>query len=69
MDDLPPSLPHAAVSMLGALSAYDLPRVEALVRYFHASAGFPVKLTWFADIKEGKNSTPYGLTYTTVAKY
>ena len=29
-----------------AFSAYDLPSVEALVIYFHAAAGYPVKDTW-----------------------
>ena len=29
---------------LSAFSAYDLPSVEALVRFFHAAAGYPVKL-------------------------
>ena len=27
-------------------SAYDLPIIESLVRYMHASSGFPVKSTW-----------------------
>ena len=30
---------------LEAFSAYDLPSVEALVKYFHAAAGYPVKDT------------------------
>ena len=28
-----------------AFSAYDLPSVEALVQYFHAAAGYPVRET------------------------
>ena len=31
-------------------SVYDLPRVEALVRYMHAAAGFPVKSAWLKAI-------------------
>ena len=31
---------------LSAFSAYDLPSVEALVRFLHATAGYPVKNTW-----------------------
>ena len=36
-----------------AHSVYDLPSVEALVRYMHAAAGFPVKYTWLKAIKNG----------------
>ena len=41
-----------------AQNAYDLPSLEALVRYMHAAAGFPVKSTWIKAIKKGK--FPYG---------
>lgn len=54
---------------LAAYSAYDLPSVEALVRYFHAAAGFPVKSTWLAAIKAGNYATWPGLTYNNAAKY
>ena len=44
--DPPPLRPGAAqLATLSAYSAYDLPSVEALVRYLHAAAGFPVKST------------------------
>ena len=33
-------------------SEYDKPSVEALVRYMHAAAGFPVKCTWLREIKK-----------------
>ena len=36
-----------------AHSVYDLPSVEALVRYMHAAEGFPVKYTWLKAIKNG----------------
>ena len=32
-------------------NVYDLPRVEALVRYMHAAAGFLVRSTWLRAIK------------------
>ena len=58
-------LPHSPLdttsAILGAFRAYDLPIVEALVHYFHASAGFPVQLTWIMAIKEGNYSTWSGL--------
>ena len=46
VDKLPPSPPSATTTILGAFSAYDLPSVEALFRYFHASSGLLVKSTW-----------------------
>ena len=36
-----------------AHSTYDLPSIEALVRYMHAEAGFLVKSTWLKVIKKG----------------
>ena len=36
-----------------AHSAYNLPSVESLVRYMHATAGLPVKSTWIRAIKKG----------------
>ena len=37
--------------------AYDLPSIEALVRYMHAAAGFPVKPTWLKETKKGNFET------------
>ena len=49
-----PTMPNSADhTNLKAYSAYDLPSVEALVRYFHAAAGFPVRTTWIKAIKVG----------------
>ncbi len=50
-DDIPPVATAPDVNKapldLDAFSAYyDLPSVEALVKYFHTTAGFPVKDTW-----------------------
>ena len=39
-----------------ANSVYDLPSVDALVRYMHAAAGFPVKSTWLKAIKLRKTT-------------
>ena len=50
-------------------SAYDLPSVEALLRYMHASAGLPVKYTWLKAIKKEKFATWPGLTYSNTEKY
>ena len=52
-----------------AHSVYDLPSVEALVRYMHAAVGFPVKSTWRKAIKHGNYNSWPGLTYNNAAKY
>ena len=41
-----PNMPHDANrTTLKAYSAYDLPISRALIRYFHAAAGYPVRST------------------------
>ena len=52
-----------------AKKAYDLPSLEALVRYMHVAAGFPVKSTWLKAINKGNFTTWPGLTYSNEAKY
>ena len=52
-----------------AHSVYDLPSVEALVRYMHVAAGYPVKSTWLKSIKHGNYNSWPGLTYNNAAKY
>ena len=52
-----------------ANSVYELPSVEALVRYMHAAAGFPVKSTWLKAIKHGNCNSWPRLTYNNAAKY
>ena len=42
---------------LETYSAYDLHSVEALVRYFHAAAGYPVRSTWLKAISAGNYSS------------
>lgn len=61
-----PSSKHAT---LQAFSAYDLPSVKALVRYYHATAGFPVRSTWLKAIKAGNYKSWPGLTYANATKY
>jgi len=68
-DDLPPRRADTQSSSLAAFSAYDLPSVEALVRYLHAAAGFPVKKTWLAAIKAGNFASWPGLTLANATKY
>ena len=43
--------------------------MEALVRYMHAAAGFPVRSTWLKVIKNGNFNSWPGLTYNNAAKY
>ena len=69
LDYLPPSPPSATATMVGAFSDYDLPSIESLVRYFHASAGFPTRLTWISVIKGGDYSTLPVLTNTNATNY
>ena len=38
---------------LAAFSAYDLPSIEALDKYFHAAAGYPARSTCLTAIKAG----------------
>jgi hypothetical protein len=47
----------------------DLPSIGALVGFYHACLGFPVKQTWLDAIKAGNSDTFEGLTYSNAAKY
>ena len=58
-----------STASLAAFSAYDLPSVEALVQYFHAAAGYPVKDTWLKAIKAGNYKSWPGLTHQNASKY
>ena len=42
-------------------SVYEIKAQPELVRYYHAAAGFPTKLTWLKAIKNGQFSTWPGL--------
>ena len=43
--------------------------MEALVIYFHAAAGYPVRDTWLKAIKAGNYDSWPGLTYINATKY
>jgi hypothetical protein len=59
-----PSIPETATrSTLRAFSAYDLPSVEALVKYFHTAACFPVKDIWLKAIKNKNYASWPGFIY------
>ena len=47
----------------------DLPSIGALVGFYHACAGFPVKHTWLKAIKAGNYDSLPGLTYANAARY
>ena len=47
----------------------DLPSIGALVGFYHACAGFPVKHTWLKAIKAGNYNSLPGLTYANAARY
>jgi hypothetical protein len=47
----------------------NLPSISALVRFYHACLGFPVKQTWLDTIKARNCDTFDGLTYSNVARY
>ena len=66
---VPPQHADAQETSLSAYSAYDLPSVQALVRYLHAAAGFPVKSTWIKAIKAGNFYTWPGLMCANATKY
>ena len=68
-EELPTMSNNADYTNLKAYSAYDLPIVEALVRYFHASDGFPVRTTWLKAIKVGNYCTWTGLTLANATSY
>ena len=57
IEELHVVLDNANQANIITYSAYDLPSVEALVRYFHAAAGFLVRTTWLKAIKVGNYRT------------
>ena len=57
------------MATLEAYSAYNLPSVEALIRYFHAAAGYPVRSTWLTAVSAGNYSSRWGLTLANATKY
>ncbi len=47
----------------------DLTRIGALVSFYHACIGFPVKQTWLDAVRAGNFNSFDGLTYANVAQY
>ena len=47
----------------------DLPSIGALVGFYHACLGFPVKQTWLNAVKVGNCNLFDGLTYSNMARY
>ena len=65
-----PKVPQDALRVsLVAYSVYDLPSVEALVRYFHVAAGFPVRYIWLDAIKAENYALWTGLAINNARKY
>ena len=65
-----PSMPNTAtIATLEAYSAYDLPSVEAFIRYFHAATEYPVRSTWLTAISAGNYSYWTGLTLANATNY
>jgi hypothetical protein len=58
-----------ASSVQAVARSLDLPIVGALVGFYHAYLGFPVKQTWLKAAKAGNCDTFDGLTYSNIAQY
>ena len=44
---------YSKQATLAAYSAYELPRVAALIRYFNTAAGYPLQSIWLKAIGAG----------------
>ena len=60
---------QAEQTTLGVYSAYDLPYVADLVRYFHAALGYSVRSTWLNGITSVNYESYPGLTYNNASRY
>ena len=67
-DQQPAQQTNLHTSTAASFVAFDLPNAKALVLFYHAAAGFPVKSTWLEAIKEGEYSTWPGLSHNTASK-
>ena len=66
----PPGTPNGAnTASLKAFSAYNIPSIEALIRYLHSRPGLPVCSTWLAAIKSGNYSSWTGINHQNSSKY
>ena len=61
-EELPVIPDNSDQTNLRAYITYNLTTVEALVQYFHAAAGFPVRATWLKAINMGNDRTWPGIT-------
>ena len=68
-EELPVIPDNSDQKNLRAYITYNLTTVEALVQYFHAAAGFPVRATWLKAIKVGNYCTWSGLTQANSTAY
>ena len=77
-DDIVLTVPYDALTLTWKINAeqnktaYNVHRIrskEVLVDYLHCAAGYPVKRTWIAAIKNGFYSTWPGLTAELVSRY
>ena len=66
--NMPPLPNDHKTTILQSFSAYDLPSVEASIRYFHADTGLPVRDTWLKSIKAGNFASWPGLIYDNATK-
>ena len=65
-----PSIPNdAKQATLAEYSAYNLPIIADLIRYFHAAVGFPFRSICLKAIGAGNYSSWPGLTLTNATKY
>ena len=67
--NLPSTPNNAKHDTLAAYSAYDLPRVAALIRQFHTTTGLSVRSIWLKAFGAGNYSSWPGLTLTNATKY
>ena len=67
--NLPIMLNNTKQATLAAYSAYELPIVTALIRYFHEATGYPVRSTWLKAIGAENYSSWTGLKLTNTTKY
>ena len=67
--NLPRMHHNGILDTLAAYSAYDLPSVTALIRYFHAAAGYPVYSIWLKAISAVNYSLWTGITLANATKY
>ena len=64
------NMPHDTNRItLKAYSAYDIPSVRVLIRYFHTATGYPFRSTWLKAMGAGNYSTWPGLTLANATKY